>query len=293
VGQKTQWETNCPALAPGADIAKVALLVADRRIGHRSRIAKVHLDFTVPGGRSRNLTENNRAFCKAPALHEALLSEITSKRDMNRTRAELVSALNEQLGAIKASSAAFDAGVTWEATRLATAAYVILHDGKRRTVSLLTQLGVKEKIPFISSSVPANPYNLLAKMPLRAAWTRLMNDTPAGLIRKEGYTFHGLRASSVEKLRERGCDNLHGCPRPRMDCREPMREGRQALSRQPPRQVLEFGRRTRLYREGAGAFLRDVRSILDANYLHRDPALAEAGIRKLEAGTNSPKRAPN
>jgi predicted transcriptional regulator len=35
-----------------------------------------------------------------------------------------------------------------------------------------------------------------------------MNDTPAGRIRKDGYTFHGLRASSVEKLRERGCDNL-------------------------------------------------------------------------------------
>ena len=39
----------------------------------------------------------------------------------------------------------------------------------------------------------------------RAAWTRLMNDTPAGRIRREGYTFHGLRASSVEKLREAGC----------------------------------------------------------------------------------------
>jgi hypothetical protein len=36
-----------------------------------------------------------------------------------------------------------------------------------------------------------------------------------------------------------------------------------------------------------------VRSILDAHYLHRDPALAEAAIRKLEARTNSPKRAPN
>ena len=34
-----------------------------------------------------------------------------------------------------------------------------------------------------------------------------MNDTPAGRIRKEGYTFHGLRASSVEKLREAGCGN--------------------------------------------------------------------------------------
>lgn len=39
----------------------------------------------------------------------------------------------------------------------------------------------------------------------RAAWTRLMNDTPAGRIRKEGFTFHGLRASSVENLREAGC----------------------------------------------------------------------------------------
>ena len=31
-----------------------------------------------------------------------------------------------------------------------------------------------------------------------------------------------------------------------------------------------------------GHSLRDVRSILDANYLHRDLALAESAIRKLE-----------
>lgn len=40
-----------------------------------------------------------------------------------------------------------------------------------------------------------------------------------------------------------------------------------------------------------GHSLRDVRSILDAHYLHRDPALAESAIRKLEqntAATNSP-----
>jgi hypothetical protein len=41
----------------------------------------------------------------------------------------------------------------------------------------------------------------------RSAWTRLMNETPAGRIRREGFTFHGLRASSVEKLREAGCNN--------------------------------------------------------------------------------------
>jgi integrase len=32
-----------------------------------------------------------------------------------------------------------------------------------------------------------------------------MNNTPVGRIRAEGFTFHGLRASSVEKLREAGC----------------------------------------------------------------------------------------
>ena len=42
-----------------------------------------------------------------------------------------------------------------------------------------------------------------------------------------------------------------------------------------------------------GHTLRDVRSILDANYLHRDPALAEAAIRKLEERTKAPNRAPN
>jgi hypothetical protein len=86
--------------------------------------------------------------------------------DMSRTRGELVSALNNQLKAIKASSAAFDEGEAWEATRLAVAVYVILYDGKGRTVSLLSQLGIKEKIPFVSTSVPANPNGLVAEMPL-------------------------------------------------------------------------------------------------------------------------------
>lgn len=37
-----------------------------------------------------------------------------------------------------------------------------------------------------------------------------------------------------------------------------------------------------------GHSLRDVRSILDAHYLHRDPALAESAIRKLERRTKTP-----
>jgi integrase len=42
-----------------------------------------------------------------------------------------------------------------------------------------------------------------------------------------------------------------------------------------------------------GHSLRDVRAILDAHYLARDPALAESAIRKLEGRTKSPNRAPN
>lgn len=37
-----------------------------------------------------------------------------------------------------------------------------------------------------------------------------------------------------------------------------------------------------------GHSLKDVRSILDANYLHRDPQLAESAIRKLERRTKAP-----
>jgi integrase len=42
-----------------------------------------------------------------------------------------------------------------------------------------------------------------------------------------------------------------------------------------------------------GHSLRDVRSILDLHYLHRDPALAESAIAKLERRTNAPNRPPN
>lgn len=42
-----------------------------------------------------------------------------------------------------------------------------------------------------------------------------------------------------------------------------------------------------------GHTLRDVRSILDSHYLHRDPALAESAIRKLETRTRIPDQAPD
>ena len=68
-------------------------------------------------------------------------------------------------------------------------------------VVLRAELETWEGSPYVCApnSTPYGPGGF------RAAWTRLMNETPAGRIRKEGFTFHGLRASSVEKLREAGC----------------------------------------------------------------------------------------
>jgi len=69
----------------------------------------------------------------------------------------------------------------------------------------------------------------------------------AGVI---GVTFHDLRGTAVTRLALAGCTEA------------------------------EIATIT-------GLSLRQVRSILDANYLHRDPALAESAIRKLERRTDS------
>jgi hypothetical protein len=66
--------------------------------------------------------------------------------------------------------------------RLAAAAYVILYDGKGRTVSLLSQLGIKEKIPFVSTSVPANPNGLVADMPSSLWSARVLVLTQGRLV---------------------------------------------------------------------------------------------------------------
>ncbi|HEX9050370.1 MAG TPA: SEC-C metal-binding domain-containing protein [Anaeromyxobacter sp.] len=68
--------------------------------------------------------------------------------------------LEDQLGFLKASAAAFDAGNTREAMRLAVTLRILLHDTKHSR-SLLGQLGRKGE-QFWDSAVPDKPGNLLA-----------------------------------------------------------------------------------------------------------------------------------
>ena len=88
-----------------------------------------------------------------------------------------------------------DAGINVVQQKTGKKLWVPLH------CDLRAELGTWDGSPYVRTpnGAPYTPERF------RAAWTRLMNDTPAGRIRKEGLTFHGLRASSVEKLREAGC----------------------------------------------------------------------------------------
>jgi integrase len=70
----------------------------------------------------------------------------------------------------------------------------------------------------------------------------------AGVV---GVTFHDLRGTAVSRLALAGCTDM------------------------------EIATMT-------GLSLKDVHAILDAHYLNRDPALAEAAVRKLESRTKSP-----
>lgn len=67
-----------------------------------------------------------------------------------RTREELVQLLAEQRQALSASCEGYDSGKEWEAARLATAVFTLVHDGGSIR-SLLTQLGLRGSLRFISS----------------------------------------------------------------------------------------------------------------------------------------------
>jgi hypothetical protein len=64
---------------------------------------------------------------------------------------ELTELLAEQRHALAASCENYDKGNTWEAPRLATTVFTLLHDGGSIT-SLLTQLGLRTSLRFISSA---------------------------------------------------------------------------------------------------------------------------------------------
>lgn len=71
-----------------------------------------------------------------------------------KSQIELEQELREQMSALRASAVAYDTGALWEAKRLATTAFILVHDGGRRAQSLLTQLKLRREINFVSTVRP-------------------------------------------------------------------------------------------------------------------------------------------
>src|SRR5262245_34753110 len=81
-----------------------------------------------------------------------------------RARSELIILIEEQRQALAASCQNFDRGNEWEAARLATCVFTLVHDGGPIT-SLLTQLGLRAPLRFVSTGRIKNERGLVASTP--------------------------------------------------------------------------------------------------------------------------------
>ncbi|MEM5500040.1 hypothetical protein WNY59_00405 [Ahrensia kielensis] len=86
-----------------------------------------------------------------------------------RSRHELEQALQDQMSALSASCNGYDGGDLWEGPRIATTIYNLVNDGRsKKIVSVLTQLGLRNKISFVSYASPQISGNVLSWHPLCA-----------------------------------------------------------------------------------------------------------------------------
>ena len=66
--------------------------------------------------------------------------------ERRKTESELLEGLRRQIGHLRSSCAAFDAGKLAEAERIASAVYIICHDGNKNNVSALTHAKLRPKL---------------------------------------------------------------------------------------------------------------------------------------------------
>ena len=80
---------------------------------------------------------------------------------IKQTKQELLTHLDDNLGFLKASAAAFDAGHTGEAKRLAVTIRVLLHD-TNNSKSLLGLLELKQNTGYLDTAIDLDPKNLMS-----------------------------------------------------------------------------------------------------------------------------------
>ena len=95
-----------------------------------------------------------------------------------RDRTSLLVLLNEQLAFLKSSAGAYDRGLEAEAKRLAVAIRVLVHD-TGQSHSLLTQLGIKERLRWKNTALEINEGNLAPTNGLAIAQVTAGGASPA------------------------------------------------------------------------------------------------------------------
>ncbi|WP_234853388.1 hypothetical protein [Paracoccus everestensis] len=90
-----------------------------------------------------------------------------------RTEEELKAALDEHIGFLQSSCEAFDKGVLAEGKRIANSIYTLIWDYKR-TKSILSQIGAKENMLFLSSGDKLDKDEILAQKAGSYASPRLL-----------------------------------------------------------------------------------------------------------------------
>jgi hypothetical protein len=83
-----------------------------------------------------------------------------------KARSEIIEHYNNCKSALEESCTGYDKGKTWEAQRLATSVYSMVHDGGKKSKSILSQLGLRASAKFVSYSTPVNKKNLIPSNPL-------------------------------------------------------------------------------------------------------------------------------
>jgi hypothetical protein len=83
-----------------------------------------------------------------------------------KPRSEIVEHYNNCKAAIEASCEGFDNGQLWEAQRLASSVYSMVHDGGKNSQSILTQLGLRASTNFTSYVPQLDKENLIPSNPL-------------------------------------------------------------------------------------------------------------------------------
>ena len=98
-------------------------------------------------------------------------------RSAARSEPECVAELRHQVGFLKSSAAAYDAGNEAEAKRLASTIRLLVHDTGRST-SLLTQLKVKDLVLFLDTAGPVSMANMMTTMGLLMLQLRTTEGEP-------------------------------------------------------------------------------------------------------------------